>query len=459
MKHDRAARALVVGAFMLMVEAGTAAAAQSLMPSGVGVHATLAGLVFTDERGMTLYRKIEADKPCTDQPDLVRKDLGDTLSGLAVGFSFKIPEPQSRRSCADKYPPFLAPGNAAPVGEWSLVQRGQDAAQWAYEHAPLHTSRKDARPGDVNASYVHWLGDGNAQGDRNDDKPFGVWSPAFAPPEVFGIPAGISVRRTVLGLALTTHEGSTLYFAEPGAAFDDWRPLTAPAMASAGLHRDWSIVIHEGRRQWAWRGKPLFYYAHDTADVLLNSGQSLFAEVYGGTYGRPIPAWRVALLYVAPAPPAGITVTALNGGGYNPGIEHFIVRNYADADGRALYMMRCHEEMTEDQLDCDDVGDAPQYWLSFCGGESRCLQTWRPLRAPPGAEPRGNVWSVITLNPHHPFKPLSQEEPGLSVWAYRGRPVFTYAQDFRRGDYNGAIGDRAFSTLMRSHPLPAYGTR
>ncbi len=47
-----------------------------------------------------------------------------------------------------------------------------------------------------------------------------------------------------------------------GPCATNWPPLTAPA--GAGASGDWSIVTRDdGSRQWAWRGKPVYYWVKD----------------------------------------------------------------------------------------------------------------------------------------------------------------------------------------------------
>ena len=47
-------------------------------------------------------------------------------------------------ACAADYPPLIAPQGAKPAGDWSVIDRGDGAHQWAYRDKPLYTSRKSA---------------------------------------------------------------------------------------------------------------------------------------------------------------------------------------------------------------------------------------------------------------------------------------------------------------------------
>jgi predicted lipoprotein with Yx(FWY)xxD motif len=48
-----------------------------------------------------------------------------------------------------------------------------------------------------------------------------------------------------------------------GACATNWPPLMATAGDTGS--GDWSVVVRDdGSRQWAWRGKPVYYWAKDT---------------------------------------------------------------------------------------------------------------------------------------------------------------------------------------------------
>ena len=51
--------------------------------------------------------------------------------------------------CATNWPPLMAPANAAPIGDWSVVMRDDGSKQWAYKGRPLYHWAKDTKPGDM----------------------------------------------------------------------------------------------------------------------------------------------------------------------------------------------------------------------------------------------------------------------------------------------------------------------
>ena len=50
--------------------------------------------------------------------------------------------------CAVNWPPFGAPADAKPTGDWSVITREDGRKQWAYKGKPLYTWAKDQKPGD-----------------------------------------------------------------------------------------------------------------------------------------------------------------------------------------------------------------------------------------------------------------------------------------------------------------------
>jgi len=89
--------------------------------SGSYVRSTSAGDVLTTPEGMTVYTY---DKEAED-------------SASCYG------------ECAEDWPPVLAPAEAKPFGDFTLVKRIDGTRQWAYRSKPLHLYRADQAPGDA----------------------------------------------------------------------------------------------------------------------------------------------------------------------------------------------------------------------------------------------------------------------------------------------------------------------
>lgn len=82
---------------------------------------TAKGHVLTDDKGMSLY----------------------TFDKDQMGMSACMD------ACAQNWPPLLADKGAKPMGEYSLVKRGDGSMQWAYRGKPLYLWSKDMKPGDT----------------------------------------------------------------------------------------------------------------------------------------------------------------------------------------------------------------------------------------------------------------------------------------------------------------------
>ena len=99
--------------------ASTAGFAQdAMMPTGVK---SMGGML-TDGKGMTLYtfdKDTEAGKSACSGP------------------------------CFAAWPALVAPADAKPMGEWTVITRGDGTKQWAYKGKPLYTFVHDTKPGEM----------------------------------------------------------------------------------------------------------------------------------------------------------------------------------------------------------------------------------------------------------------------------------------------------------------------
>ena len=112
--------AILVGALSVLLFI-TYAHAQDV-PAGVQARKANSGkVVFADAKGMTLYT-FDQDTPGKSNCN------GD---------------------CARSWPPFIAQGNAAPAGEWTVVTRADGSKQWAYKGKPVYFWTNDHNPGET----------------------------------------------------------------------------------------------------------------------------------------------------------------------------------------------------------------------------------------------------------------------------------------------------------------------
>ncbi|QYO76361.1 hypothetical protein [Devosia salina] len=118
-------RSLLAGAATLALLATPALSAEYL---GGDVMSTDIGgkMVLTDFNGMTLY--------------IFDKDT----AGVSNCYD----------TCAEKWPPLFADADAMAEGDFSVVQRTDGTAMWAYKGMPLYYWYEDAAPGDTKGDGV-----------------------------------------------------------------------------------------------------------------------------------------------------------------------------------------------------------------------------------------------------------------------------------------------------------------
>ena len=318
-----------------------------------------------------------------------------------------MPDLDQRPSCAQAYPPVLAPANAKPVGKWSVITRKDGKKQWAYEGFALYTSNLDQQPGDVfgGDTYEH----------RGDNPAMRV--PSQPPPD---LPPGFTVASDRTGRMLLDSRKFSVYASDADGENKSncdaqcartWIPMLAPQ--SARPHGDWSIFERlPGVRQWAFRNQPLYRYALDTRSQALD--------------GSDEPGWHNVYTQRAPPPPAGFTQQITTAG--------IVV---ADPAGKTVYLYFCGDDAI-DQLGCDHPTQTQAYRLAMCGAGDieRCLKTFPYVPAAPGVKSDSRSWSILDIDPRTGRLAQPGQGGSLRVWAYRDRPVYTYAGDKRPGDIN-----------------------
>src|SRR5918996_4417675 len=121
--------ALVVLGFALLADQVLSGQAGGKMPMPPGVMMSKLAdgtMALTDAKGMTLYT------------------FGKDQPGVS----------NCNDNCAKNWPPLMAPANAKPMGEWTIVTRADGSRQWAYKGMPLYLWVKDKAPGDNTGNNV-----------------------------------------------------------------------------------------------------------------------------------------------------------------------------------------------------------------------------------------------------------------------------------------------------------------
>lgn len=398
------------------------------MPPGFKVEATdTDGPVFADARGHTIYSwpykalrnngagETKGKPTCYGK---VVKQTAGLMSPYPAGVI--LPELEKRPACTDLWEPVHADQDARPVGKWTVLSRTDGTQQWAYDEHPLYTSTKDHHPGEVNGTAPHTFL--RANGEDFSDAPAYRWP--VGPPSL--VPPGFGVRRVPAGRMLVTDKNWAVYSYEKDSptrsACDqgcgrDWPPLLAPQLAKAS--GEWTLIDRApGQRQWVFRGKPLYTHARDRYVV--------------SQEGSDTPGWSNVLVQAAPPPPPGFSIQDTIAGSV-----------VADSNGHTVYVYNCGDD-SQDQLSCDHPDDTQVYRIAICGGGdvAKCREKWPYIPAAAGTQSGSQIWSVMLIDPATGHRARPGQSDALAVWAYRDRPVYTFALDKRPGDvYGDAVGE------------------
>jgi predicted lipoprotein with Yx(FWY)xxD motif len=333
------------------------------------------------------------------RPGTIRKEPGGTQVAYtdAAGKTLYIYDKGGcAGDCAKSWPAALAPADAKPIGDWSIVDGGNGNRQWAYRGKPVYSFTGDARIGDAK---------GNNGGD-------GAWHAILAEP-VIATPSGIAVQEVLdaEGYALVDGRGLTLYAfdgksgEEPACTGDPcirrWLPVKAGAVANPV--GDFAPVVRtDGITQWAYKGHALYTFAGDTGPLDAN-GAGIDSK------------WHVVLVsrHFMPAE-VRIRGSLANG------------RILTDTAGMTIYRRDAfRQEVGIHGLAHGTLG-LPAFgrMIGTRGCDADCLRSWHPLKAPADAKPAG-YWEIAT------------RDDGTKQWVYKGYALYTFAGDKAPGDMNG----------------------
>ena len=203
-------------------------------PPEVSIVKTLKGQVLANAKGLSLYTS-KADK--ADQS-------------------------KCADACTRTWIPLEAPWAAIKRGDWSVVKREDGTKQWAYRGQPLYT-----HAGDAQASAT--------SGDGLDPK----WQVAVVEPPA-PLPGFVKVTQSDAGELYTDGRGRTLYQREAkraqGLGFNEadlqsnnvprgFEPVTPENTEDAKPVGNWALIDNGGKKQWAYKGLPLYTNVNDIA--------------------------------------------------------------------------------------------------------------------------------------------------------------------------------------------------
>lgn len=423
---------LIAGIFaspLLLAAFGSAsatAAPTSATNEPATVEWTVDGPVFFTPAGRALYRHTREDvrspKFAWQCGSVAERTTDDQQSGIGprpeIGFKLL-------KSCLDKFPPYLASVDAQPLGDFSLTKRPDGAMQWVYRGFPLYYSVKDRVAGQRNGVGANF---GN----------FRQGGFVIAGPDQ-NLPTGLKLMRRSEGLVLAAADTERPIYTPRGGARlqpaaigrEDFKPITAPVLAR--VTGEWSIVDNGmGQKQYAFRGKPLYYAAASLNEL----------EISGARGWDPI-----VVVKAPPLPKAVHTQLSLTGD------------VFATAQGRTLYTYNCNSGrgLGGSRVSCDDQGDPAAFMVALCGDPKECANRWKPYLASSDDKPVGE-FSVIDIT-YPMFTDMRGElypadAPRVKAWAYRGKPLFTYYEDEKPGDIWGDGVGGIWGSLFNAAQVP-----
>ena len=385
------------------------------LPPGFQVIITeLEGPVFADAQGHTLYTWPSQQQrngnvgEAAGKPECYDIHYRET-AGTSIPYpaGLELPNADHRPTCVQYWPPMLAATGSKPVGNFSIVDRTDGTKQWAYRGYALYRSHLDQNPGETYGGTMRSAGKDPVSGSkRRPAKPAPLVPPQFGVASMF------------LGRLLVTDTQYSVYAYDQdtptksnciGACAVDFEPMLASD--TAVTTGEWSVVERQGgRKQWTFRGKPLYRYLKDSKERSYE--------------GSDVPGWHNVFMQSGPRFPKGFQAVDTDGG-----------QVLADSHGKTLYFYLCVED-TLDSLLCDTPDASQEYRWAVCGGgdPARCVQTFPYVIADKNAKSDSIAWSIRDIDPKT-GRYLPAGTPGaLHIWAYRGRPIYTFARDRAPGD-------------------------
>ncbi len=312
--------------------------------------------------------------------------------------------------CAKEFPPVIADADATPVGEWSLVVRGNGDRQWAYKGKPLYRFARETRFNEVVDNIIASQKKSALEArvpdisgvNRDLTLPEGWQIARFEPEKSIDTPVAVMVREipAASSHALVDELGMTLYVrsqasatrapeCEADCAFR-YQPVVASELSNP-LGQFAPVTHQDGTRQWAYDNALLYTYTGDLVpgDIHGLKGQD---------------GWQVVTVAQHFTPPSVSVQQDLAYGNI-----------LSTVDGMPLYSRYTIERGLDKRTEDDDTYIKGK-GLGVKGCNAECLQTWRPLIAPAGAQSQG-FWEVY------------EHADGTRQWAYKGFAQFTNVND------------------------------
>tara|TARA_R110001583_G_scaffold99082_1_gene244345 strand:+ start:37447 stop:39063 length:1617 start_codon:yes stop_codon:yes gene_type:complete len=364
------------------------------------------GVVFTSQSGLSLY---------VFDNDQVGISNCNAEAGAPAGGS------NDTTSCAAVWPPLLAGDGATESNAFSLITRADGTSQWAWNGFPLYRFHDDSAQAEINGDGVndvfHLARPTPVKESITEDKSIFV-----------GNKIALSATSTadVLELFRTDKDGFSLYTFDNdpldsvSCISDGCTTTWPPLMADQGTRPEgkFSVIERGEQLQWAYDGKPLYFFKNDT--------------VAGDTNGDGVGN----LFHIANNKAA---IFRTNDAG-----------TLLTATGRTLALV-------EQPLDSGtfEVQEKPwdQFTLYTFGNdgenESNCIDTcatnWPAFLA------QENDSDTAALSKF-------TREDGNLQWAYKGQPLYFFINDSAKGQANGDGAAGGLFNIVEPPVITAFVT-
>ncbi|RYY76851.1 MAG: hypothetical protein EOO52_04980 [Gammaproteobacteria bacterium] len=362
----------------------------------------------TTNIGLTWIAKGTVDVLVPSETDLLVQSQNRDQLTLYV-FDNDAPGQSSCTSiqCLTAWPPLLAKDSDVAQAPLSIITRSDGHKQWALRDKPLYFFKNDTKAGDI-------LGEGVGT----------IWHVALTEPvllnkpsvndldgdylvssgnDLVGIPNGDNTaftaeRRSRDGFSLYTFDNDTDGVSNcNGGCLAAWPPLLADEndVATAPYSIiDRAMGTSANAKQWAYHGRPLYYFASDS-----QAGQ---------TNGKAIPKWHLA----RPQPfivKNDVTLGSLL-------VAAGLVESATPTNDVETTYYAARHGFTLYTFDNDTAG------VSNCSGT--CLTNWPALIANEGAVAQP-PYSLIT------------RASGEKQWALNDMPLYFFLGDTAAGETKG----------------------
>jgi len=384
---------------------------QNIAPETMGLVGT--GSIFSTTEGLSLY---------VFDSDAQGSSSCNGIEGDALGTT------DDPDSCAGRWPPLLAGSSAQASGNFSLIARNDGTMQWSFNGYPLYTFINDVSQGDINGDGVqgtwHLARPAPVRTETLNDIPSLVGNEEVLSASSTGgaFNTGRTENGEKNGLTLYTFDVDPLdeaacYGLGDGACINAWPPLLADA--GARPYGKFSIVNITGQslQQWAYNGKPLYFFAGDSAAGDTN-GQAVNNVWWVATKETAI--FRALEGQEAAVLSAVGRVEILLPQGESTEV---FVSSTVDKDQFTLYIFDNDAELE-----------------SNCSGE--CQVNWPPFIADENDEDLGLLAKFL-------------RDDGEMQWAYDGQPLYFFIGDTSAKQTNGdGVGD--VWHLVNPHQLTEF---